>query len=214
MNQFGPTKQKILDTAERLFGQHGYAATSLRQIFGQAGVNLAAIHYHFGSKEELLDEVILRKVTPVNERRLALLDQIEAENPVRPGLEKILDAFLMPMAEKAAEHPDFVRLMGRLMAEGILPDFFRRHSQPLIERFTAGLARALPELPPAELAWRIHFMVGAIAQTMCGAPVLPAVVTEGASFHDRLRRLSKFLAGGFRAPLPTLEPELENLEVK
>jgi AcrR family transcriptional regulator len=214
MNHFGPTKQKILDTAERLFGQHGYAATSLRQIIAQAGVNLAAIHYHFGSKEELLDGIVLRKVTPVNERRMALLAEIEAENPSRPDLERILDAFLMPMADQAADNPDFVRLMGRLMAEGILPDIFRRHFQSLVERFTAALARALPELPPDELTWRIHFMVGAIAQTMCGAPVLPSIAPENTPFHDRLRRLSKFLAGGFRAPLPILEPELETVEVK
>ena len=73
------TKQKILETAERLFGSQGYDATSLRHIIAEAGVNLAAIHYHFGSKEELLDELILRKIQPVNAERIALLDRIEAE---------------------------------------------------------------------------------------------------------------------------------------
>ena len=65
------TKDKILDTAERLIGERGYAATSLRQIIAEAGVNLAAVHYHFGSKEDLLDAVVARKVTPVNEARIA-----------------------------------------------------------------------------------------------------------------------------------------------
>jgi len=73
------TKQKILDTAENLFGAKGYDATSLRHIITEAGVNLAAIHYHFGSKEELLDQLIVRRAGPVNEKRIALLDQIEAE---------------------------------------------------------------------------------------------------------------------------------------
>jgi len=214
MIQHGPTKQKILDTAERLFGQHGYAAISLRQIIAEAGVNLAAIHYHFGSKEELLDEVVMRGVTPVNERRLALLSAHEAETGGRLKLDKILEIFLMPMADKASRHPDFVRLMGRLMAEGLLPTIVHRHFQPVVTHFTAALARALPELPQVELAWRIHFMVGAIAQTMCGIPMLPEVQGEALTFHDRLRRLSAFLGGGFRAPLPKPESEPEQLEVK
>jgi len=212
MIHFGPTKQKILDTAERLFGQHGYAATSLRQIIAQAGVNLAAIHYHFGSKEELLHEIVVRKITPVNERRLELLSGIETQ-PAESDLERILDAFLIPMADAAQQHPDFVRLMGRLMAEGLLPDIFLKHFQPVVTRFTTALARALPELSRAELAWRIHFMIGAVAHTMTGAPVLPPIESETPDFHDRLRRLSAFLAGGFRAALPVLEHEPEQLEV-
>jgi len=65
------TKEKILDTAERLIGEQGYSATSLRHIIAQARVNLAAVHYHFGSKEDLLDAVVARKATPVNDARLA-----------------------------------------------------------------------------------------------------------------------------------------------
>ncbi|HMC58416.1 MAG TPA: helix-turn-helix domain-containing protein, partial [Candidatus Solibacter sp.] len=92
------TKQKILDTAERLFGEQGYDATSLRHIIAEAGVNLAAVHYHFGSKEELLDEVVVRRAGPVNEARIAMLDRLEAaEGP--PVVEKVLEAFLLPTAE-------------------------------------------------------------------------------------------------------------------
>ena len=88
------TKEKILDTAERLIASQGFAATSLRQIISEAQVNLAAVHYHFGSKEELLDQLILRKVTRVNQEREALLESFEREaggNPV--AVEKILAAF-------------------------------------------------------------------------------------------------------------------------
>src|ERR1700759_4960898 len=93
------TKQKILDTAERLFGESGYDATSLRQIIPGAGVNLAAIHYHFGSKEELLDELILRKAEPVNQQRVALMEQVLAEAGSGPvEVEKVLEAFMEPMS--------------------------------------------------------------------------------------------------------------------
>src|ERR1035438_3362606 len=76
------TRIKILDTAERLFGEEGYQPVSLRHITAAAGVNLAAIHYHFGSKEELLDELVMRKAVPVNAERLESLRRLrEAAGP-------------------------------------------------------------------------------------------------------------------------------------
>src|SRR5580765_3827301 len=116
------TKQRILDAAEKLFANQGYGATSMRQIIGEAGVNLASIHYHFGSKEELLDGVVERKAGPVNAARLALLDQVQAgAGEKAPELEAILHAFLSPVAKGAAKSEQFVKLMGRLFSEGLLP---------------------------------------------------------------------------------------------
>src|SRR5690242_20430093 len=89
------TKHKILESAERLIAEQGYNATSLRQVIGEAGVNLAAVHYHFGSKEELLDALVMRKAGPVNVKRLALLDAIVEETAGSPApVEKVLEAFL------------------------------------------------------------------------------------------------------------------------
>src|SRR6516225_7137750 len=97
------TQEKILDTAERLIGEQGYAATSLRQIINEAGVNLAAVHYHFGSKEDLLDAMVMLKVGPVNEARLAALNLVEQEaGPGAPEIEKVLDAFFAPTAVVAS----------------------------------------------------------------------------------------------------------------
>jgi len=197
------TKQKILDTAEHLFGAQGYDATSLRHIITEAGVNLAAIHYHFGSKEELLDQLIVRRAGPVNEKRIALLDQIEAEAGAAPlPLEKVLEALLVPMSEAADRNPEFVRLMGRMHAEGMLPSILNTHFQQVIARFVAAMQKALPELPEHELLWRIHFMTGAMAHTMCGPPDYTRVSSEPSPFHSRIARLIAFLSGGFRAPLP------------
>lgn len=197
------TKQKILDTAEQLFGAQGYAATSLRHIISQAGVNLAAIHYHFGSKEELLDELILRRAGPVNQQRIALLDRLEAEAGDRPPcLEKLLEALLLPMSEAAERNPQFVRLMGRMYAEGMMQAILQGHFREVLERFVAAMRKALPELPEHELLWRIHFMTGAMAHTMCGPPDHTRVSSEPSPFRDRIERLIAFLTGGFRAPLP------------
>ena len=79
------TQQKILDTAERLFGEQGYAATSLRQVIAAAEVNVAAVHYHFGSKEDLLDAVVMRKAGPLTQERLARLEAVENTANAKPG---------------------------------------------------------------------------------------------------------------------------------
>lgn len=193
------TKQKILEAAERLISEQGYAATSLRQIIAEAGVNLAAVHYHFGSKEELLDEVVMRKAAPVNQERLALLDRLEKEAGAGgPTLENILEAFLSPPFHTRVKSPQFVRLMGRLYGEGMMAWIAQKHFHPLIERFQDALRRALPDLGPDELRWRTHFMVGVMAHTMFGPPDGQCV---GAfSTEELIDRMVAFLAAGFRVP--------------
>jgi AcrR family transcriptional regulator len=195
------TKEKLLDTAERLIGGQGYAATSLRQIIAEAGVNLAAVHYHFGSKEELLDAVVTRKVTPVNEARIARLDRVEAEAAGGPpDVDKVLESFLIPTAEVAGRNPGFVRLMGQMLAEGMMPRIVEKHFRSTGTRFVSALRRALPGLPEEELLWRVHFMVGAMAHTMCRPPTFPLAAEGAADLEPRMKRLVTFLGAGFRAP--------------
>src|ERR1035437_2829674 len=194
------TKEKILDTAERLIGERGYAATSLRHIIAEAGVNLAAVHYHFGSKEGLLDAVVARKVTPVNAARVAWLERVEAAAGSGPMVvEKVLEAFLIPTAEVASRNPGFVRLMGQMLAEGMMPRIVERHFQATGTRFVAALRRAVPELPQEELMWRVHFMIGAMAHAMCSAPSFLRMPGDVADFEPRMKRLVTFLSAGFRA---------------
>lgn len=200
------TKEKILDTAERLIASQGFAATSLRQIISEAQVNLAAVHYHFGSKEDLLDQLVLRKVTRVNEEREALLRQFETETggaPVPP--EKILAAFFVPMIEAGCRNPQFLRLMGRLIAEGLIPSIAEKHFQPTTTRFINALRRSLPELPEGELFWRVQFMFGAMSHTVGGLALpVPQIQADSADFQLVMRRLVTFLGAGMIAP-PTKE---------
>jgi len=193
------TKQKILDAAEELFGERGYSATSMRNIISTAAVNLAAIHYHFGSKQDLLDHVILRKLGPINERRIQLLDQFEAEAASGlPSIEKILEAFLVP-AILTEKNRSFIKFMGRIHAEGLGQQAAMRNFQPLIDRFLSALSRAFPGMPKKELAWKVHFMLGAMAFTMTAQP---AISPEAASEPMEIvsRRLVTFLIAGFSAP--------------
>ena len=194
------TKEKILDTAEQLFAEHGYSATSMRQIIAAAEVNLAAIHYHFGSKEELLDAVVHRRAEPVNADRLARLDAAQANGGGPPAVDQVLEALLRPMAAVAIRNRQFVRFMGRVHTEGLLPQVARKHFGLMMVRFVEALHAALPELPEPELRWRVHFMMGAIAHTMCQSPEGLNVLEPDSGFDQRIDRLKRFLAAGFRAP--------------
>lgn len=210
------TKERILDTAERLFAKQGYAATSLRGIIAEAGVNLAAVHYHFHSKEALLEAVILRRSVPANRERLALLDQFEKEgegNP--PSLKKVIEAFVAPTLRMSRDPQSggivFMKLLGRLHAEGVLlPRILTSQFGDVLERFGAALRAALPDLPPEDLSWRLNLAIGALAQTLRGGSKdletisnLPLSVSPASDSENVLERLVAFLSAGFRAPVPT-----------
>ena len=205
------TKERILDTAERLFAQQGYAATSLRGIIAEAGVNLAAVHYHFHSKEALLEAVILRRSVPANQERLALLDRFEQEaggNP--PPLEKVIEAFVAPTLQMSRDPQSgsmvFMRLLGRLHAEGdLLPRIITSQFKDVLQRFGAALRAALPDLPPEELFWRLNLAIGALAQTLRGGSKDLAKISDLSLTFDSetaLEHLVAFLSAGFRAPVP------------
>ena len=211
------TKDRILDTAERLFGEQGYAATSLRHIIAEADVNLAAIHYHFGSKEELLEELVGRLADPVNRARIALLDQLEAVAAGRPlSIESILEAFLGPAAQMSSRCS--IKLMGRLYGEGLMPAIVERHFKPTGKRFVNALRRALPSLPEEEFFWRVDFMIGAMSHAMIrtqiighehnvGERAVPVSARDdtpdmspGSQGARKLASMVRFLSEGFRAP--------------
>jgi AcrR family transcriptional regulator len=205
------TKERILDSAERLFAGQGYAGTSLRAIISEAGVNLAAVHYHFRSKEALLEAIVLRRAEPANRERLELLDRFEQEAGGHPlALEKVVEAFVAPAFRVARDParggPVFRHMIGRLYAESdIMPRILASHFRPLLERFGEALQRALPELPPEELYWRIHFAFGAITQALRGArdwEVAESPLRESGA-ELTLSRLIAFVCAGFRAPVCT-----------
>ena len=207
------TKDRILDAAESLFMEHGFEATSLRSITAAAEVNLAAVNYHFGSKEELFQAVLTRRLDPMNQERLELLTRLERAAAPRPvACEQILSAMFVP-ALKLARDPErggknFLRLLGRAYAD---PAPFIRHFLSgqyavMIGRFKSAFAQALPELPPKELSWRLHFIMGALSYTLAGTDALKLIaeLTPAESGNDEmlLRRLAPFLLAGLQSPLP------------
>lgn len=204
------TGQRILDAAERLFAERGFAATSLRAITAAAQVNLAAVNYHFRSKEALLEAVFARRLEPLNRQRLEILDRAQARAGRRsPPLEEIIEAFLGPALrlrrDLAHSGTSFQRLMGRIYAEPgeHMQVILGAQFAEVVERFRPAFKRALPHLPPADLYWRIHFMIGAMAHTMAGTHILGLFAGDRCDPSDvegTIRRLVAFLAAGLRAP--------------
>ena len=200
------TRQRLLDAAEALFAEHGFAETSLRAITTQARANLAAVHYHFGSKDELLRAVFARRLQVLNEERLARLTVLEAGGgPVM--LETVLAAFIEPSLQlrgAGVQGEQFTRLLGRAQIEAseALRDFLRDQYAPVLERFQRTLVRLLPELSPGEIRWRLYFTVGALSFTYAGAPSPRLLFTAPESGDEAWlqQELIQFLTAGLRAP--------------
>lgn len=210
------TRERILDAGERLFMAHGYEGTSMRQITGEASVNLAAVNYHFGSKEALMQEVFRRRLDWLNEERMRVLDQMEAETegkPLKPS--QIVDGFFGTLLRMAGDEKrggvTFLRLLGRTLTEPseFIRAFLAHEYKEVMDRYKEALFKALPDVPKAEIVWRFHFMLGATSYAIAGTDALRLVTDwqiEEEDSTDRLDRLvprlMSFLLGGLRSPLP------------
>ncbi len=206
------TKTRILDAAEGLFMAHGFEATSLRQLTAAAGVNLAAVNYHFGTKEELFQAVLTRRLDPMNQERIDLLRRYEREAGGKAlTCEKILSAMLIPALrisrdeKRGGKH--FLRVLGRAYADPapFIRTFLSAQYAEMIARFKEAFLKALPHLTKAELTWRLHFVMGALSYTLAGTDALKLMAQAMPHEKDNdellLQRLAPFLAAGLKAPL-------------
>lgn len=210
------TKTRILAATEKLFIQHGYDATSLRAITTEAAVNLAAVNYHFGSKEELFALVLTSRLDRLNLERVRLLDALEADGGKRIDsahrVEQLITAMFLPALQLARDSErggiDFLKLLGRAYADpsAFVQSLLAERYAAQDERFVAAFATALPELSTQDLTLRLHFVFDAISSTLASedARKLMAVIAstgQSAGEEDSavLGHLAPFLAGSLRA---------------
>lgn len=211
----GDAKERILDSAEKLLADNGFDGTSLRSITSGAEVNLAAVHYYFGSKEALLQAVLARRLEPINRRRIELLDRLEgASGGKTPGMKAVLRAFMEPPLREIRRLGEageqFVRLASRAHSEPnpqvravFLPQF-----QEVVVRFVAAFRRARPDMGDDELHWKFHFLVGSMSHVLswgghaeCAAMLggdTPAVGDP----DEMLEAMVAFCAAGMSASVP------------
>jgi AcrR family transcriptional regulator len=159
------TTERLLDTAEKLFAAHGYNGVGMRALAEEANVNLGAATYHYGSKEALYTETFLRRYQPMNEERLNLLRQAEADCRGKPlPVEKIVDCMIRPPFLLLLRHPHFPALLSRnlFMPPPFLNSIMHRENDPIIAAFDAAFTKSLPKLPADLLQMRLKFSMGAL----------------------------------------------------
>ena len=195
------TTERLLDTAERLFAEHGFDGVGMRALADEAGVNLGATTYHYGSKEKLFIETFLRSFRPANAARLELLRKAETEAKGKPvAVETIVDCMLRPPFMTVLAHPNFPALLARNLF--MPPAFFRAELEkeigPNMQAFAAALAKALPKLPPEVLKMRMMFAGGALLMFASQMSKLP--LRQNPAFCEfALGALVKFISAGLRA---------------
>jgi AcrR family transcriptional regulator len=202
------SKRKLLDAAEQLFADKGFEAVSVRDITQLAKTNVAAVNYHFGSRESLLSLVMMRFMLPVSEERIARLEAVERKWSGKTApLEEIIDALVRPLVGQVRKselsEPLFYKLIGRIFtqqADG-LPDPVEAQLRQGQERFIRAFGKALPTVDSEELIWRMHFMVGGMIHLLTHQEMLHRV-TRGASgaptMEATLSRFIRYSAVGLR----------------
>ncbi|RKQ57171.1 TetR family transcriptional regulator [Vogesella indigofera] len=204
------TATRILDVAERLFVEHGFEATSLRMITQQAEVNLAAVNYHFGSKDALFESVFMRRIGPFVAACLAELDALEQSGQALTA-EALVLTFIKPCLMLSKDPTKggalFVRLMSRTLVENhrLLREALNQQYSVFVQRYTSAFQAALPQFETEDIAWRMHFAFGVMFNAFAGNDVLKIFVrSQVVSARDPdmvVKHLVPFVVAGLTAPV-------------
>lgn len=208
MNAKYPTRERILDAAEELFAQRGFEGVSVRKIMSQADADVSLAYYHFKSKRDLFDQVMLRRVEYLNEIRLKALEEVEnRDDGQEPTVEEIIGAFTRPLLQLLVDDHDKWSHYFQLIAQiNNSPErggeLMSRYFDPLVSRFIEALRRALPDAEPEQLYWSHHFLSGALTLTFAETgriDNLSGGVCRSSDIRTINERLPKFLAAGVEA---------------
>jgi len=204
------TRERILTSAEELFAQSGIAATSMRAITALARVNLAAVNYHFGSKEALIEAVYERRLEPLNKARLRNLKELQKtyKKDAIP-VDEIIEAFVMPLVEisdtgDSAQTMNILRLIGRTYSEAAkqFRKMFFETYHDVLDQYQEELGKSLPKLSQEEINWRLQFTIGAMSHSFVESELLGLLSGEDVT-PDLIRRqvhqLLPFIIAGFKA---------------
>lgn len=212
------TVERILDAAEQLFAEKGFAETSLRLITSKAGVNLAAVNYHFGSKKALIQAVFTRFLNPFVVSLEQELDNHEQAGNPEQSLEELLEMLvrlvLALTPRSGNDLSTFMRLLGLAFSQsqGHLRKYLGEIYGKVFKRYMALVLHSAPTMPRDVLFWRVHFMLGSVAFTLSSMKALKAMgeveYGQRASTDDILRQMVPFFAAGIRAEMLVTEGEV------
>lgn len=202
------TKERILNSAEELFAKEGFSAVSVRQIMQGADADVSLAYYHFKSKRDLFDAVLLRRAEHLNEVRLKALERVERRHPNdAPTVEEIIAAFTQPLLDLLAQDHEEWRHYFALIAQiNNSPEWggelMTRYFDPLVERFMVALRKALPDSTDEDLYWSYHFLSGALTLTFAETARIDNLsggICKSSDMASINSRMPRFLAAGFEA---------------
>lgn len=194
------TRERLLDCAERLFAERGLRGVSLRAINAEAGLSPAALHYHFGTQQALVEALLDRRMPALMARRSEMLDAIE-NSAAPPSVRQVLASLILPMAELLHAEGEsglrYVQLISRLHAEGDIDHAWviGRHAGG-VDRLAPLLRAALPELPDATLMWRAKWSIDTMLFSLAQGPA-----AFGEALDPQVNALLDFLTGAMEAAI-------------
>lgn len=201
------TKDKLMDAAEKLFARRGFYGSSLRDITTAAGVDLALVNYHFGSKKQLLIAVIERRGAVLNEERLRrLADARLSAAPNAPSTEAVVGAFLDPILERL-EHagPGWHNYFALIAYVNNSPEWgsklMGKTFNGVVREFIQTLLDSLPGAAPEDIFWGYNFLTGAMTLSLAETGRLD-VLSDGLCRSNDVaalkERLGPYVAAGLR----------------
>ena len=201
------TKAQVFAAAERLFALHGFQNVSVRDITAEAGVNLASVNYHFGSKDALLFEIFRRRTAELNRERARMLHEANDRHAGAPPVRDILEALFAPplrWADPAHDRQVSAQFIIRARSEGTaeIREVLQNDVSHLA-RFADALRKARPDLPAETVYWRLHFCLGMVHNTRFmefdRLHHLSGGLTREGDIKALLRRMLDFAEAGFSA---------------
>jgi AcrR family transcriptional regulator len=194
------TKERILNTTEKLISEKGFSGISLRTISTHAKTNLAAVNYHFGNKEKLIEMMLERRLDILFELRINLLDELESGSSKPCNLKHILKAFIAPALTMSNDNHQggkrFMLVLARAYAEKseFLHSLLSKRYADIIKRFAQSIQRATPHLDENVVFWRFHFIMGSLIYVMAdfGASTKTSDLSESDYFNLCCNELIEF----------------------
>jgi AcrR family transcriptional regulator len=201
------TPARLVSAAERLFAEEGEAATSLRAVARAALASPAAVHYHFGGRDELLRAVLARHLGPLNGQRQALLDAAREQHGEPVPVDAVLRAAFRPdlalLAKLRKHRVEVARFLGRAqtLSGPAVVRYVADEFDTFARLFVPALRRCLPDVGEAELRLRLNLAAATVAAQFATAPGRRSTGPFGRdSVDEQLDLLVAFCGAGMAAP--------------
>ena len=198
--------EQILDAAEDLFSKHGFHGVTLRDVALQVGIHTTLLHYYFRDKQHLFEAVFKRRASVTCDRRMASLEQYEADAGDHPTVEGALHAFLDPdfdlYIEGGTTWMNYAAFCARVSHSQEGAAMMAAHFDPVVLKLVSILKRALPDYSDEEIFWGYHFVTGALMNTLARTGRIDRLsggICRSDDFPAVRKRLAKFMAAGFLA---------------